>query len=118
MRWRLYLTGVRWRARRARCRATDRLEHARFVVLSAVLNRFAPREWRHAALLLGYDMAAGLGTEGLLLGPLHEFSLGAEIGYEVRHGTPAERAAALEAFRLECGLYARPAETCGMRVEI
>jgi len=94
---------MRWRrrAKRAWYTGTGKLENWRFWALSAVLNRFAGRELRHAALLLGYDMALGYGHEGLLLGPLHEFTTGSEIGLGVRYGTPVERDEALEQFALE-----------------
>ena len=37
----------------------------RWRVMRAVVNRVATREMRHAALLLGYDIALGHGREGI-----------------------------------------------------
>jgi len=114
MRWRLRSAALHERARRRAKRAwysgTGKLENWRFWALSAVLNRFAGRELRHAALLLGYDMALGYGHEGLLLGPLHEYSIGNEIGWGVRYGTPIERDEALEQFALERHIFKAKAD--------
>jgi len=62
---------------------------------------------RHAATLLGYELALGHGREGLILGPLHEYSVGWEIGAMVRYGQPWEAAAGLAALELEQTLYGR-----------
>jgi hypothetical protein len=69
-------------------------------VISAVLNRMATAEMRHAALLLGYDIALGHGREGILR-YLDEFHVGTELGHAVRYGKPAEREGAVEALIME-----------------
>ena len=51
-------------------------------VIRAVLNRVATGEMRHAALLLGYDIAQKLGHEGIFR-YLPEFDVGTEIGRTV-----------------------------------
>ena len=87
---------------------------ARFWLMSALLNRFATREMRHAALLLGFDLALGYGEEGLLLGPLHEFSVGNELGISVRFGDSDEMRGAVQEFALERGLYQRARVRSGL----
>lgn len=99
---------LRRRAIRARYTITGKLEGARFRVLSWLLNRYATPAMRHAALLLGYEMALGRGQEDLLFGPLHEYSLGNELGGVVRYGDDAERAGAIETIRLEQSLFKPP----------
>jgi len=59
-------------------------------VIRAVLTRVATPEMRHAALLLGYDIALGHGREGIFR-HLDEFDIGTEIGRSVRYGKPEER---------------------------
>jgi hypothetical protein len=59
---------------------------------------------RHAALLLGYDIALGHGREGILR-YLDEFDTGTEIGRSVRYGRPEEREGAVEALILELCLF-------------
>jgi len=54
---------------------------------------------------MGFDMALGYGHEGMLLGPLDEYSIGNEIGWGVRYGTPSERSEALEWFALERHIF-------------
>jgi len=76
----------------------------RWCIIAAILNRIATAEMRHAALLLGYDLAMGHGREGFL-GHLHEHCTGNEIGFGVRYGDAAERDEAAEMMRLECALY-------------
>jgi hypothetical protein len=72
--------------------------------MRAVLNRVATPEMRHAALLLGYDIALGHGREGIFR-YLDEFSIGTEIGRTVRYGQPGEREGAVEALILELCLF-------------
>jgi hypothetical protein len=59
---------------------------------------------RHAALLLGYDIALGHGREGIFR-YLDEFNIGTEIGRAVRYGQPGEREGAVEALILELCLF-------------
>ncbi|HUZ38371.1 MAG TPA: hypothetical protein VMV17_18765 [Streptosporangiaceae bacterium] len=99
------LCRVRLLGRRAWYSGTGKLAEWRFHALSAVLNRIAGRGLRHAALLMGFDMALGYGHEGMLLGPLDEYSIGNEIGWGVRYGTPSERSEALEWFALERHIF-------------
>ena len=73
-------------------------------VIRAVLNRVATPEMRHAALLLGYDIALGHGREGIFR-YLPEFDVGTEIGRTVRYGKPEEREGAVEALILELCMY-------------
>jgi hypothetical protein len=72
--------------------------------MRAVLNRVATPEMRHAALLLGYDIALGHGREGIFR-YLDEFTIGTEIGRTVRYGQPGEREGAVEALILELCLF-------------
>jgi hypothetical protein len=92
------------RVRRRWFKFCGRAYDIRWCAVAAVLNRVATDEMRHAALLLGYDLAMGHGREGLL-GHLHEHCTGNEIGFGVRYGEAAERDDAAEMMRLECALY-------------
>lgn len=85
-------------------RLSGKLYGIRWCIIAAALNRFAPAELRHAALLLGYDFGQGVGDEGFL-GHLHEFSAGAEAGYGVRFGDVDERGKAAETFALERSIF-------------
>ena len=107
MRLRLLAVSVRESIRRGWCQLRNHSFHALWVVMATVLNRFAPREMRHAAMLLGYQLALGHGREGLILGPLHEYTTGWEIGAMVRYGQPWERAAGEASLELEQALYDR-----------
>jgi hypothetical protein len=81
--------------------------HARGVrwrVTRAVLNRVATAEMRHAALLLGYDVALGHGREGFFR-YLDEFQVGTELGRTVRYGKPDQREGAVEALIMELCLF-------------
>ncbi len=92
---------------RGRLRGKWITRHARGLrwrVTRAVINRVATREMRHAALLLGYDIALGHGREGIFR-YLDEFDTGAEIGRSVRYGRPEEREGAVEALILELCLF-------------
>lgn len=82
------------------CHARD----LRWRITRAVLNRAATAEMRHAALLLGYDIALGHGREGVL-GYLDEFHIGTELGHAVRYGKPEEREGAVEALIMELCLF-------------
>jgi hypothetical protein len=73
-------------------------------VIRAVLTRVATPEMRHAALLLGYDIALGHGREGIFR-YLDEFDIGTEIGRSVRYGKPEEREGAVETLILELCLF-------------
>jgi hypothetical protein len=84
-------------------RLTGWLYHIRWRIIAAVLGRLATDELRHAALLLGFDFGLGIGREGLLC-HLHEFTVGAEIGYDIRFGEGTERDGAVETFALERSL--------------
>jgi len=83
--------------------------HVRWRITGAILRRVATEELRHAALLLGYDFALGHGREGVL-GCLHEFTVGCELGFGVRYGDTGEQEEAVEALLLELGMFrtARP----------
>ena len=59
---------------------------------------------RHAALLLGYDIALGHGREGIFR-YLAEFDVGTEIGRAVGVQQPEEREGAVEALILELCMY-------------
>jgi len=96
--------GVRGRLRYQWTTTTKHASHFRWRVTRAVLNRLAPTEMRHAALLLGYDIALGHGRPGILR-YLDEFSVGTEIGQVVRHGKQQEREGAVEALILELCLF-------------
>ena len=77
---------------RGRLRGKWITRHARGLrwrVTRAVVNRLATREMRHAALLLGYDIALGHGREGIFR-YLDEFDTGTEIGQSVRYGESEE----------------------------
>jgi hypothetical protein len=92
---------------RGRLRGKWITRHARGLrwrVMRAVVNRVATREMRHAALLLGYDIALGHGREGVFR-YLDEFDTGTEIGRSVRYGRPEEREGAVEALILELCLF-------------
>ena len=92
---------------RGRLRGKWITRHARGLrwrVTRAVVNRVATREMRHAALLLGYDIALGHGREGIFR-YLDEFDTGTEIGRSVRYGRPEEREGAVEALILELCLF-------------
>jgi hypothetical protein len=82
----------------------ERARHGRWCLIAAILNRFTTSEMRHAALLLGYDLAAGHGSEGVL-GHLREFTLGYELGAGVRYGDAGERGEAVEALALELSMF-------------
>ena len=73
-------------------------------VMRAAVNKVATPEMRHAALLLGYDIALGHGREGIFR-YLDEFEIGTEIGRSVRYGEPGEREGAVEALILELCLF-------------
>jgi hypothetical protein len=85
-------------------RVRERAYHACWCVIAATLNRFTTSEMRHAALLLGYDLAAGHGPEGVL-GHLREFTLGYELGAGARYGDAGERGEAAETLALELSMF-------------
>jgi hypothetical protein len=94
--------------RRWRIRVRDRLYDWRWVAIATFLNRFAPAELRHAALLLGYDAGMGYGTVVPFLGHLHEFHTGFHLADAVRYGeveTGISPARAADMFRLERSLF-------------
>jgi hypothetical protein len=73
-------------------------------IARGVLNRLATAEMRHAALLLGYDVALGHGAESLFR-YLDEYQVGTELGRAVRYGEPDERESAVDALILELCLF-------------
>lgn len=103
------------RKRLSRCwfKIRERAYDVRWCIIASVLNRVATAEMRHAALLLGADLGLGYGREGFL-GHLHEYSLGNEIGADIRHGTDDERASAVQMLKLERSLYG----ISGLRLEV
>lgn len=96
--------GVRGRLRNQWAVTAEHARRYRWQLLGAVLNRVAPAEMRHAALLVGYDIALGHGRRGVLR-YLHEFHVGTELGRAVRYGDPQQREGAVEALILELGLF-------------
>jgi hypothetical protein len=76
----------------------------RWRITRAVLNRIATAEMRHAALLVGYDIALGHGREGFFR-YLDEFQVGTELGRTVRYGRADEREGAVEALIMELCLF-------------
>ncbi len=96
--------GVRGRLRNHWAVTAEHARRCRWHMLSAVLNRVAPAEMRHAALLLGYDIALGHGRRGVLR-YIHEFHVGAELGRAVRYGSPEQREGAVEALIMELCLF-------------
>jgi hypothetical protein len=92
------------RGRHRRQWITRRASSLKDRVMRAVLTRVATPEMRHAALLLGYDIALGHGREGVFR-YLNEFDIGTEIGRSVRYGRPVEREGAVEALILELCLF-------------
>ena len=92
------------RGRHRRQWITRRARGLKSRVVRAVLTRVATPEMRHAALLLGYDIALGHGREGIFR-YLDEFNIGTEIGRTVRYGQPGEREGAVEALILELCLF-------------
>jgi hypothetical protein len=66
-----------------------------------ILQRIATRPMRHAALLLGYDLAHGYHSGGLL-SLLEEYSVGNEIAFMVLFATSTDEAmAGAASWRLE-----------------
>jgi hypothetical protein len=66
-----------------------------------ILQRVATKPMKHAALLLGYDLAHGYHSGGLL-SLLEEYSTGNEIAFMVLHATNVDEAVAGTAsWRLE-----------------
>jgi hypothetical protein len=96
--------GVRGRLRNQWTTTAQHASRFRWRLTSAVLNRLAPAEMHHAALLLGYDVALGHGQPGVLR-YLDEFSVGTELGRAVRSGKPEERESAVEALILELCMF-------------
>lgn len=96
--------GVKGRLRNQWAITAEHARRCRWQLLSAVLNRVAPAEMRHAALLLGYDIALGHGRRGLLR-YMNEFHVGAELGRTVRYGNPDQREGAVEALIMELCLF-------------
>jgi hypothetical protein len=94
------------RTRRRWFKIRDRAYDIRWLVIAAILNRIATAEMRHAALLLGHDLAMGYGTPGLL-GHLHEYCTGNDVAFSVLYGNADDRAAGEETLRMERSLYAR-----------
>jgi hypothetical protein len=92
------------RGRHRRQWITRRARGLKSHVMRAVLSRVATPEMRHAALLLGYDIALGHGHEGIFR-YLDEFDTGSEIGRLVRYGKPGDREGAVEALILELCLF-------------
>jgi hypothetical protein len=96
--------GVTGRLRNQLAITAEHARRCRWRLASAVLNRVAPAELRHAALLLGYDIALGHGHRGMLR-YLNEFHVGTELGRAVRYGKPEEREGAVEALIMELCLF-------------
>jgi hypothetical protein len=98
---------ARKRLGRWRFRTRDRLCEWRWRAIAAILNRFATAEMRHAALMLGCELALGYGREGFL-GHLREFHVGFTLGDGIRYGeedTGLDPVRAAEMFRLERSLF-------------
>jgi len=96
--------GVRERLRNQWITTARHARGLRWQVARALLNRVATAEMRHAALLLGYDVALGHGREGVFR-YLDEFQVGTQLGRTVRYGKPAEREGAVEALIMELCLF-------------
>jgi hypothetical protein len=85
-------------------RLREWVSEIRWCVTTAIVNRFATAEMRHAALLLGYDLAMGYGRPGLL-SHLREHATGNEVAFGVLYGDADERAAGEETLGMERSLY-------------
>ena len=81
----------------------------------ALVNRVAPEDMKHAAFLLGDDVASGYGEPRGLLSHLREFDAGLRIGhlYHNPDATDADVHRALELYRMERSLICGHLPTSG-----
>jgi hypothetical protein len=61
------------------------IDNARFTLAAAIMNRVATRDMRFAAFLVGEQLGLGHGSGRGLLSYLHEYTVGDEIGCEIKY---------------------------------